>query len=76
MSIYDVRESVQNIRSNVKKIMEDQGVSCRKLAERTKLSKLIVERARKDDIKKCKLETLVIIANALGVSVKDLFDEV
>lgn len=76
MSIYDVRESVQNIRSNVKKIMEDQGVSCRKLSERTKLSKLIVERARKDDIKKCKLETLVIIANALGVSVKDLFDEI
>lgn len=75
MSIYDVRESIQAPRSNVRVIMEEQGVSIAGLAKKTKLSTKLIERARGEEIKKCKLETLAIIALGLGVKIKDLFDE-
>ena len=55
--------------------MEREGISFAKLAEKTKLSTKIIERARGENIKKCKLETLAIIAQGLGVKIKDLFDE-
>jgi DNA-binding Xre family transcriptional regulator len=75
MSIYEVRENTPSPKSNVRDIMEHQGVSFAKLAERTKLSTKIIERARGENIKKCKLETLAIIAQGLDVKIKDLFDE-
>jgi DNA-binding Xre family transcriptional regulator len=74
MSIYEVREKVRPPRSHVKEIMEAQGVTLQALMDRTQLSKIVIQRARGDLIKKCKLETLYIIADGLGVDVKDLFD--
>jgi len=75
MSIYEVRENTPSPKSNVRNIMEREGISFAKLAEKTKLSTKIIERARGENIKKCKLETLAIIAQGLGVKIKDLFDE-
>lgn len=45
------------------------------LSSLTKLPRQISQRARGEDLKKCKLETMAIIANGLGVKIKDLFDE-
>lgn len=75
MSIYDVRENIRSPKSNVRELMERQRISFAKLAERTKLSTKIIERSRGENIKKCKLETLAIIAQGLGVKIKDLFEE-
>ena len=75
MSIYEVRESIQAPRSNVRTIMEGQGISIAGLARKTKLSTKLIERAGGEGIKKGKLETLAIIALGLGVKIKDLFEE-
>lgn len=75
MSIYEVRASIQAPKSNVRKLMEEQGISIAGLAQKTKLSTKLIERARGTDIKKCKLETLAIIGIGLGVKIKELFDE-
>lgn len=62
--------------SNVRKIMEGQGLTIRELEEKTKLAQVTILRARKDDkIGRCTLDTLIVLARALGVRVCDLFDE-
>ena len=61
--------------SNVKKIMEEKGVTIRALVERTRLADVTILRARREQIAQCKLETLETIANSLGCKVKDLFEE-
>ena len=63
------------IRSNVKKIMEEKGVTIRGMVEVTGLADVTILRARKPMIAKCRLETLEIMANFLGCTIKDLFDE-
>lgn len=75
MSIYEIREQIKAPKSNIRELMEKQGLSIAKLADKTQLSRKIIERSRGKDIKKCKLETLAIIALGLGVKMKDLFDE-
>lgn len=75
MSIYEIREQIEAPKSNVRELMEEKGFSIARLAEKTKLSRKIIERSRGKDIKKCKLETLAIIAQGLEVKIKDLFDE-
>ena len=75
MSIYDVRSETTGITSNVKRIMEERGMSIVSLSNETKLSTKIIERARTSKIKLCKLETLAIIAKGLSVKIIDLFDE-
>lgn len=75
MSIYDVRSETKGITSNVKQIMQDKGISIIALSNETKLSTKIIERARTDKIKLCKIETLAIIAKGLNVRLKDLFNE-
>ena len=75
MSIYDVRSETKGITSNVKQIMEEKGISIVTLSNETKLSTKIIERARTDKIKLCKLETLAIIAKGLSVKTKELFNE-
>lgn len=75
MSIYDVRQAIKAPQSNVREIMESKGVTIMKLVEVTQLPKRIIQNARCEEIKKCKLETLAIIAQGLGVKIKDLFDE-
>lgn len=74
-NIKDVRGEYQGPKSNLREIMEKQGITILALAERTKLSDRLIKRARTDLIKKCTLETLGIIANGLGVSTKQLYDE-
>lgn len=62
--------------SNVRKIMEEQGLTIRLLEEKTKLAQVTILRARKNEkIGRCTLDTLVVLAHALGVSVHDLFDD-
>lgn len=63
------------IMSKIKQIMEFRRVTVRGLADMTKLSTRTVMFARGPQITQCRLETLVLIAAALGVRVKDLFDE-
>jgi hypothetical protein len=55
--------------------MENKGVTIIALAEATKLSDRLIKRARTEQIRKCTLETLGIIADGLGVKTKDLYDE-
>lgn len=63
-------------RSNVKEIMENQGVSIRALEQATGLSTRTIQNARADlGIMACSLSTLERIAKALGCSIHDLFDD-
>ena len=67
----------KKIKSNVRAIMEAKGYTLRKLEEKSGLNHVTILNARSDEkIQNCRLNTLQIIAGALGVSVKDLFDEV
>lgn len=75
MSIYDVRKTIKSPRSNVREIMTAKGITILGLVERTQLPKRIIQNSRSEEIKKCKLETLAIIAQGLGVKIKDLFEE-
>lgn len=63
------------ITSKVKKAMEEKGMTVRGLAEKTGLALETIMRARGDMIGRCTLDTLATIATALGVKVKDLFEE-
>jgi len=63
------------IQSNLKELMESKGVTVRGLSEMTGLSTRTVMFARGPQILQCRLETLATIAAALGVRVKDLFEE-
>ncbi len=56
--------------------MKEKKLSIVRLAEAAKLAPQTVERARGPLIRECRLSTLEAIAGALGVKVKDLFDEV
>ena len=61
--------------SNVSKIMTDKGVTYEAIQKTTGLSPQTVARARGPRIGTCTLNTLATIAAALGVRVKDLFEE-
>lgn len=74
-TIKDVRLEHRGPKSNVRQIMESQGITIMGLAEKTKLSDRLIKRARTDLIKNCTLETLGIIASGLGVKTKDLYTE-
>lgn len=63
------------IQSNLKELMESKGLTVRGLSETTGLSTRTVMFARGPQILQCRLETLATIAAALGVKVKDLFEE-
>jgi len=67
------------ITSNVKKIMAAKGVTIKQLAQATGLAEETIQRARRggdrNQLGSCSLLTLETIAQALGVRVKDLFDE-
>ena len=74
-TIKDIRQERRGPTSNVKKIMENNGVTIMALAESTKLSDRLIKRARTEQIRKCTLETLGIIADGVGVKTKDLYEE-
>ena len=63
------------IESNLAKIMEERKVSIRTMVEHTGLSNMTILKARRHKITQCRLCTLIVIAEYLGVGVKDLFDE-
>ncbi|MDZ7759946.1 MAG: helix-turn-helix transcriptional regulator [Desulfovermiculus sp.] len=64
------------MKSHVKKVMEQKGVTLRRLEEDSGLSHVTILSARSDEkILKCQLGTLAKMAAALGVSTKDLYDE-
>ncbi len=68
------------ILSKVKEVMVERGFSIQRLVDESGLSEMTIVRARRgggqDQLGSCKLVTLEIIAKALGVKVKDLFEEV
>lgn len=60
--------------SNIKKIMKDKKIKIRDLSS-TGLSSATLAKARTDDgILECRLSTLIRIADALGVDVKETFE--
>ena len=63
------------IRSNVKKIMDDKGMTIRGLVALSGLSDKTILRARSEHIIECRLCTLVTIASHLECKVKELFQE-
>lgn len=64
------------IKSNLKDIMKEKGLTVRQFVEMTGLSSATITNARNGRMTKCRLQVLVVIADALGVKVKDLFEEV
>ena len=63
------------ITSNIRKMMEDKGVTIRDMVAKTGLSDKTILRARCSRINECRVYTLEAIANFLDCKVKDLFDE-
>lgn len=63
------------LRSNLKPLMEQRGITLKKMVEDTGLAEMTVIRARRGQISACRLETLVSIANYLDCTVNDLFSE-
>ena len=62
--------------SNIRAIMKEKGKTILALTDEARLAKQSIDRARGPLIRECRLSTLEAIAGALGVKVKDLFEEV
>ena len=63
------------ILSNIKLLMKEKKLNVREFAELTGMSTATINKARRDNgILECRLSTLVRIADALGVEVRDLID--
>lgn len=63
------------IKSRLKKIMQTKGITMAQLASDANVSIETIRRARDDEIRLCRLETLDAIARALKVKIRDLFTE-
>lgn len=63
------------IKSQVKKIMLAKNVTMAQLANEAGIAVETIRRARGDEIRLCRLETLEAIAKALRVKIKDLYKE-
>jgi len=63
------------ITSNVRKLMEDKGVTIRDMVAKTGISDKTILRARCSRINECRVYTLETIANYLSCKIKDLFEE-
>ena len=61
--------------SNVRKVMEEKGVTIRAMIADTGLADVTILRARGEQIAQCRLETLERIAKCLGCKTKDLYEE-
>lgn len=62
--------------SNVRKLMEEKGITIRKMVEDTGIADKTILRARSPQMNQCILTTLEAIADYLECTVKDLFEEV
>lgn len=56
--------------------MEEQDMTYQDLVLKTGLSSDTIARMRNDHIRECRLYTLEVVATALGVTTKDLYEEV
>lgn len=56
--------------------MKEKNVTAREIAQRTHLSMDTIGRARNENIRKCRLYTLELIAEFLDVDTKDLYEEI
>jgi DNA-binding Xre family transcriptional regulator len=64
-------------KSHLKILMDQKNMTIRSFATETGVALRTINRARSDEwIAECRLSTLKRIAAGLGVSVKDLFEEV
>lgn len=63
------------ISSNVKRLMAAKGLTNQTLAARAHISADTVARTKSERIRECSLDTLISIAQALGVQTKDLYCE-
>lgn len=64
------------MKSNLEKIMTERGLTIRALEQRSAVNNVTILKARKDaEISRCTLATLEKIADALDISVHDLFDD-
>ena len=63
------------LRSNLKLLMEQRGITLRQMVEDTGLAEMTLIRARRGQIGACRLDTLVSIASYLGCTVNDLFSQ-
>lgn len=63
------------IKSNIKKLMEEKGITYAVIEKATGFSSQTITRARGEMIRECRLSTLEAIAKALGVRICDLFEE-
>ena len=61
------------IQSNLKALMEKKGVTLKQMVRDTGISEMTIIRARREQIKACRLETLIIMAKYLECGVEDLF---
>lgn len=61
------------VRSNVKKLMEEQGITLKQMAKDTRLAEMTLIRARREEIRACRLDTLLVIAKYLDCKIEDLF---
>lgn len=61
------------IQSNVKILMEQQGISLKQMVKETGLAEMTLIRARREQIGACRLDTLLVIASYLGCRIEDLF---
>jgi transcriptional regulator with XRE-family HTH domain len=60
---------------NIKKIMNEKGISAKKIAEKAEISTTYLSYILNDKRKNPSLEVLQKIASILGVSVNDFFDD-
>ena len=61
------------IRSNIKKLMEERGITLKQMAKETGLAEMTLIRARREQIEACRLDTLIVIATYLECRLEDLF---
>ena len=73
---FELKKCNMRIKSNVARIMTENGLTVRGFAEKANLAPRTIMNARDDEaIKACSITTLMVIAHALGCRVKDLFEE-
>lgn len=63
------------IKSRIKEVMRERGMTYASLEQKTGLSSQTITRARGEMIRECRLSTLELIAHALDVRITDLFAE-
>lgn len=63
-------------KSHVKELMEKRGLTLRALSDQAGFAQVTLVKARSDeDLFKCRLDTVLRLAAALGVDVKDLYTD-